>query len=367
MISAALADPVTASQRGAQNRSRTAVRARNCRMSLGWRLSTSSARKSHDEPVVAGELADEGARRGVTAQGKRGEISPAGHPSVRSRRSARSGSASSTPETFCTSAAASAGARRSSGIRISTISPAARSRASGSGGSVRVTSAIWRGWRQMEQQESDLLVAARFLDQLIVIKNEDNRCPKCGQLMDQERYHRARDVRDRGPERPEHLIDVETRAGSLQRVHDMPPQPPGVIVTSDRYRPKRTVASGRAGPPLRGESGLAEARRSLNEDELGGGGGQHVNELTAAPPAPCASWGHGAWSPSAYQEACGRWAGAPRADRALLPCLRRSSVLRVPQGVWPYKGLKSVNQLTISRRKRRKCPGAAGKQAILSI
>ena len=46
MVSAALAVPATASQSGAQNRSRMAVRARNCRMSAGWRLSTSSARKS---------------------------------------------------------------------------------------------------------------------------------------------------------------------------------------------------------------------------------------------------------------------------------------------------------------------------------
>ena len=46
MISAAFADPATASQSGAQNRSRTAVRVRNCRISAGCRLSTSSARKS---------------------------------------------------------------------------------------------------------------------------------------------------------------------------------------------------------------------------------------------------------------------------------------------------------------------------------
>ena len=46
MISAALAEPVTASHSGAQNRPKTAVRVRNCRISAGWRLSTSSARKS---------------------------------------------------------------------------------------------------------------------------------------------------------------------------------------------------------------------------------------------------------------------------------------------------------------------------------
>ena len=88
------------------------------------------------------------------------------------------------------------------------------------------------GWREMQQQESGLFVAAGFLDHLIVVKDENNWCLRCGQLVDQERYHRARDVRDRDPKRPEDLIDVEARAGSLQRVHDMPPQPAGVIVAA---------------------------------------------------------------------------------------------------------------------------------------
>ncbi len=35
----------------------------------------------------------------------------------------------------------------------------------------------------MKQQESDLFVAGGFLDQLIVIKNENNWCRKCSQLV----------------------------------------------------------------------------------------------------------------------------------------------------------------------------------------
>ena len=66
--------------------------------------------------------------------------SPAGHPSVRSTRSARSAAISSTPDTARTSAAACNGVKRSSGILISTISPMVRSRASGSRGSARVMS-----------------------------------------------------------------------------------------------------------------------------------------------------------------------------------------------------------------------------------
>ena len=45
MIFAASDDPTTASHKGAQNLLSTAVRARNCRISAGCPLSTSSARK----------------------------------------------------------------------------------------------------------------------------------------------------------------------------------------------------------------------------------------------------------------------------------------------------------------------------------
>ena len=76
-----------------------------------------------DEPVVASELANEGARGGV----------------IRSRPCPKPAVASSRP----TSAAmARRRARKPSKPTISTISPAARSRASGSGGSVRVMSTI---------------------------------------------------------------------------------------------------------------------------------------------------------------------------------------------------------------------------------
>ena len=46
MISRALAEPTTASLSDGVNRSRMAVRHRKSRISLGWRLSTSWARKS---------------------------------------------------------------------------------------------------------------------------------------------------------------------------------------------------------------------------------------------------------------------------------------------------------------------------------
>ena len=130
----------------------------------------------------------------------------------------------------------------------------------------------------MKQQESGLFVAAGFLDQLVVIKNKNNWCLKCSQLVHQERYHRARDVRDRDPKRPEDLIDAEARAGSLQRVRDIPPQPAGVIVAAIEGDPSEPSLFRRAGPPLRCEDGLAETRGSFNEDELGCGGSQNADE-----------------------------------------------------------------------------------------
>ena len=141
MTSAALADPVTR-RKGARRTGRGRPSARG---TAGGRAAAGEhllGEKVDDEPVVAGKLADEGAGRGVTAQGERREIQ-SGWPSFSAlEKNSQVGSASSKPETLCTSAAASAGSNRSSGIRISTISPAARSRPNGSGGSVRVMSTI---------------------------------------------------------------------------------------------------------------------------------------------------------------------------------------------------------------------------------
>ena len=131
----------------------------------------------------------------------------------------------------------------------------------------------------MKQQESHLFVAAAFLDQLIVIKDQYDWCPKYRQFVDEERYHRPRDVRDRDPGSPEHLVAIQAGAGSQERVHDVPPQPAGVIVIRVEGDPGERPVFRRAGLPLCRENGLAGARRSLNEDELGGGAGQRVNEL----------------------------------------------------------------------------------------
>src|SRR5580692_8695071 len=61
-------------------------------------------------------------------------------------------------------------------------------------------------------------------------------------------------------------------------MRDIPPQPAGVIVAAIQGDPSEPSLFRRAGPPLRCESGLAKARGSLDEDELGGGGSQNADE-----------------------------------------------------------------------------------------
>jgi hypothetical protein len=68
---------------------------------------------------------------------------PAGHPSVRASRALRSEPVSVIPATADTSAPASDRLKRNSRIPISVTSPAARRRASSSGGVARVMRTTW--------------------------------------------------------------------------------------------------------------------------------------------------------------------------------------------------------------------------------
>src|SRR5260370_11358591 len=67
-------------------------------------------------------------------------------------------------------------------------------------------------------------------------------------------------------------------------MHDMRPQPAGVIVTAVEGHPSERPVLPRAGPPLRHEGGLAETCWSFNEDELGGGATQVPDELAPLHP-----------------------------------------------------------------------------------
>jgi len=88
---------------------------------------------------------------------------PAGQPSVRAARPAASEPASWIPAMLSTSEATSAAVKRSSGARISAMSPAARSRPSGSGGPARVTSTTWTGRGMCDSRNSVCWLQSRSL------------------------------------------------------------------------------------------------------------------------------------------------------------------------------------------------------------
>src|SRR5215813_7934278 len=144
---------------------------------------------------------------------------PAGQPSVRSTRSAASESLSSTPATACTNEAACAGVNPSSLARISVRSPLARSRASR------------RGERVDQQREQGAQHVLRPL-------------PQAGA--------------------------VEFRNCLLQRPDNMPPQPGRVVVAPVQGDPGEPPLRYRTCTPLRYQRGLAETRRGIDQDQLGG-------------------------------------------------------------------------------------------------
>src|SRR5580698_5562369 len=104
---------------------------------------------------------------------------------------------------------------------------------------------------------------------MVVVKDQDNWCAKRSHLVHEERYYLAGNVRDRGPKRPADLIAAQSRAGLPQCEHDIPPQPAGVIVTAVEGNPSERPVFRCTDPPLRRESGLAEARRRSEERRVG--------------------------------------------------------------------------------------------------
>src|ERR1700730_1583454 len=67
----------------------------------------------------------------------------------------------------------------------------------------------------------------------------------------------------------------------------MPPEPDRVIVAAVEREPGEPALCDGAGTPRGDEGGLAEARGSVNEDELGGGRiGQRPHELPPLHPLP---------------------------------------------------------------------------------
>ena len=84
----------------------------------------------------------------------------------------------------------------------------------------------------MDQQGSDLLVAIRLGDHVIVIEHENDRARQGRQRVDEHRKDGRGDVRDLGAQFVQHVLAIQIRAGPLQRTHEVPPEPRGIVVVS---------------------------------------------------------------------------------------------------------------------------------------
>ncbi len=85
--------------------------------------------------------------------------------------------------------------------------------------------------RKVQQEELQLVMAVAVADQVIVIKHQGHRRSELGELVDQGRQHRSPQVWPLPLQLPQQVPDAELRASPLQRSHDVPAQPCGVVVT----------------------------------------------------------------------------------------------------------------------------------------
>jgi hypothetical protein len=85
--------------------------------------------------------------------------------------------------------------------------------------------------RQVQQQESQLVMAVRLADHVVVVQHQNDRLRQPGQLIDQQRKQRFGKIRPLAPDERQDIIGAEIRAGALQSIGDVPPEPAGIVVT----------------------------------------------------------------------------------------------------------------------------------------
>ena len=123
--------------------------------------------------------------------------------------------------------------------------------------------------RQVQQQESELVMAVRLADHVVVVQHQNDRLRQLGQLIDQQRKQRLGKIRRLAPDEGQDIIGTELRAGALQSMGDVPPQPARIVVTGIERHPGERAAFGRAQLPLGNQRRLAEARRGGGQHKLG--------------------------------------------------------------------------------------------------
>ena len=96
----------------------------------------------------------------------------------------------SRPITSLRYAAASSGVNRRSAARISTSSPRARSRASGSAGSARLASTRCSLWGEMVEQERQPVLDVAGVDDVVVVEHQHDVVGESAELVEQRGEHR---------------------------------------------------------------------------------------------------------------------------------------------------------------------------------
>ena len=89
----------------------------------------------------------------------------------------------------------------------------------------------WTIGGQAQQQETELVMAVRLADQVVVVQHQNDRLRQLGQLVDQQRKQCFGEIRLLAPDEGQDIIGAELRAGTFQGMGDVPPQPAGIVVT----------------------------------------------------------------------------------------------------------------------------------------
>src|SRR5262249_31445194 len=127
--------------------------------------------------------------------------------------------------------------------------------------------------RQVAEQVVDLAVAAALLDQVIVVKDKDDRPRERVELAHQDRQQGPAGVLGPLPQGLKHGLDAELGAGTVQGVGGVGPQADRVIVVRVEGDPREGTALVSTAPPLRYQRRLAVARWAVNEAQLATGAG----------------------------------------------------------------------------------------------
>ena len=206
---------------------------------------------------------------------------PAGHPSVRSVSSESSLGSSCTPAAASSDSASRSSSRRSA-TPISSVSPRARQRASGSAGSSRLVMRDLRARREEADQRRQDVQTRRIGDGVHIVEHQHQRSLERGQ-----RAPDARDsLRPRGSSRSRQRVEDVGRHGfdAMDRGGDVAQEHQRVVVRAVERDPcERTWVS--FGPP-RDQRGLAVPGRRHDGHHRRARRAQPRDQVGSSPPCP---------------------------------------------------------------------------------